>query len=402
MSDQQPQTHTTCPRFVPAQWPDQSGYEDTGPSYPTHPKTTSNLPQAQSPYISSLSPFVAPTPHPSFVPLAAPSIMPSTMPHIPSFQYNRTMPSPGDWSAPRFDGHPPSLKHFFDEMDYLGNTYGLSSTEEIQHTLCYLDFYKYETWRTRRSAQGFDWNVFKAEITALYPGVDEDRKYTVVDLEILVDKQACKAMQSCYQFGDYYHWFVTISDWLLAQHEISIQDQNKLFINGFDQTFQDWLTSRLYVKNPNHPLYCPWPMDDIAESAQFFLASNSAANESNHYSYPSYNSQSQFNTFTSVPPAPACKTFDMSLLKQFMVSDVFISKLADKLELGNIGGHLPNNTTLPTISHSWPPRPEGCVGCLDCSHYYQSCPIITDYISQGLCKQDDIKCCHTGQLILAI
>ena len=99
-------------------------------------------------------------------------------------------------------------------------------------------------------------------------------------------------MQSHYQFGDYYRRFVTISDWLLAQHEISMQDRNKLFINGFDQTFRDRLTSRLYVKNPDHPLHRPWPMDDVAESAWFFLASNSAANEPNHYSYPSYNSQS--------------------------------------------------------------------------------------------------------------
>jgi len=142
-------------------------------------------------------------------------------------------------------------------MDYLGNACGLSPTEKIQHMLCYLDFCKYETWRTRYSAQGFDWDAFKAEITALYPRADKDHKYTVVDLEILVDKQAHEPMQSCYQFGDYYHRFVTISDWLLAQHEISMQDWNKLFINGFDQTFWDRLTSRLYVKNPDHSLHCP-------------------------------------------------------------------------------------------------------------------------------------------------
>ena len=170
-----------------------------------------------------------------------------------------------------------------------------------------------------------------------------------------------------------------------------MQDRNKLFINGFDQTFRDRLTSRLYVKNPDHPLHRPWPMDDVAESARFFLASNSATNEPNHYSYPLYNSQSQFDTFTSIPPAPARKTFDMSLLEQFMVSDIFISKLVDKLGLGNTGGHLPNNTILPTVSHFQPPRPEGCVRCLDRSHYHQSYPIITDYISRGLCKRDDMK-----------
>ena len=187
-------------------------------------------------------------------------------------------------------------------MDYLGNACGLSPIEKIQYTLCYLDFCEYETWRTHRSACGYNWDAFKAEITALYPGADENRKYTVVDLEILVDKQTHEPMQSRYQFGDYYCQFVTISDWLLAQHKISMQDWNKLFINGFDQTFQDRLTSRLYMKNPDHPLYRPWPMDNVAESARFFLASNSATNEPNHYSYSLYNSQSRFNTFASVSP----------------------------------------------------------------------------------------------------
>jgi len=72
---------------------------------------------------------------------------------------------------------------------------------------------------------------------ALYPRANEDRKYTVVDLEILVDKQGHEPMQSCYQFGEYYQRFVTILDWLLSQQEISIQDQNKLFIRGFDHSF---------------------------------------------------------------------------------------------------------------------------------------------------------------------
>ena len=68
----------------------------------------------------------------------------------------------------------------------------------------------------------YDWDAFKAKITALYPGADKDCKYTVVDLEILIDKQVHKPMQLRYQFGNYYCQFVTISNWLLTQHEISI------------------------------------------------------------------------------------------------------------------------------------------------------------------------------------
>jgi len=87
-----------------------------------------------------------------------------------------------------------------------------------------------------------------------------------------------------------------------------------------------------------------------------------------------------------MPPAPTHETFDITLLKQFIVSNTFISKLADKLGLGNIGGYSSNTTTLPTATCSCLPCPEDYVRCLDPSHYHQSCPIIADYISQGLCK----------------
>ena len=315
MSDRQLRSHTARPGFVPAQWSDHSDHEDAGnnlrsrfrgprqvPTTPAsgfnHPSTPANIgdiPLSTRPRASSIPPTI---PRPSVV---QPPPYLSARPTATHLQYSCTMPSPGDRSAPRFDGHPPSLKCFFDEVDYLGDSCGLLAVEKIQYTLRYLDFREYETWRSCSSVRGSNWDVFRAEITELYPGADENRKYMVVDLEILVDKQGCEPMQLCYQFGEYYQCFVTISDWLLSQQEISIQDQNKLFIRGFDHPFQDWLTSRLCMKNPNHSLHCPWPMDDVTESAWFFLASNSAASKPDHYSYPSYNSQTSFSTQAPLP-----------------------------------------------------------------------------------------------------
>ena len=74
-----------------------------------------------------------------------------------------------------------------------------------------------------------------------------------------------------------------------------------------------------------------------------------------------------------------------------MVSNAFISKLADKLRLRNTGGRPPNTTRSSTASYSHPPQPEGCIGYLDPFHYYQFCPIIVDYISRGLCKRDNMR-----------
>jgi len=90
------------------------------------------------------------------------------------------------------------------------------------------------------------------------------------------------------------------------------------------------------MKNPDYPLHHLWPMDDITESARFFLASNSAASKLDHYSYPSYNSWTHFSTQAPPPqdlPPLAHGRFDMSSLEQYIVLDAFVSKLADKLGL---------------------------------------------------------------------
>jgi len=81
----------------------------------------------------------------------------------------------------------------------------------------------------------------------------------------------------------------------------------------------------------------------------------------------------------------------MLSLEQYIVSDAFVSKLADKLGLNKTIVHSSNFGNQYTTSRPQQPCPEGCVDYLDSSHYYQSCPIIADYISQGLCKCDNMK-----------
>jgi len=90
------------------------------------------------------------------------------------------------------------------------------------------------------------------------------------------------------------------------------------------------------MKNPNYSFYCLWPMNNITESVWFFLVLNSATSQLDHYSYPLYNSWNHFSTQVLSPqdlPPLAHERFDMLFLEQYMVSDTFVSKLADKLGL---------------------------------------------------------------------
>lgn len=238
------------------------------------------------------------------------------------------------------------MKHFFDEIDIFSNSCGLTPAEKIQHTLWYLEWKEYETWKSHPSAQGHNWDDFKQEIFALYPGADEDQKYTLVDLEILTDRQAQDPMHSCYQFREYYQSFVTISDWLILHGEISRREHDTIFFSGFDTTMWEKLTSHLRLKNPDHPLHQPWNMEDVAEAAQFFLSSNSAVNGPGTYPLPLRYLQAPYESPALPEPPTAHEMFDMSSLEQFVTSDAFLNKLASKLSLGNhtASSHAPPNT----------------------------------------------------------
>ncbi|KAF9440820.1 hypothetical protein P691DRAFT_767200 [Macrolepiota fuliginosa MF-IS2] len=156
------------------------------------------------------------------------------------------MPAPQDRSAPKFDGHPLSLKQFFDEMDTLANACQLTPEEKIQHTLQYLEWKEYETWRSHPSAAGQDWEAFKNDILIL---------------------------------REYYWNFITIVDWLLPKGEISRRERDQIFFSGFNTGFREKLTAHLTLKHLDHPLHKPWPIKDVHTAANFLLASNSASNE---------------------------------------------------------------------------------------------------------------------------
>ncbi|KAF9440729.1 hypothetical protein P691DRAFT_792942 [Macrolepiota fuliginosa MF-IS2] len=196
------------------------------------------------------------------------------------------MPAPRDRSAPKFDGHPLSLKRFLDEIDTLGNTCQLALEEKIQHTIHYLEWKEYKTWRSCPTASGQDWDAFKQDIIALYPGANEDQKYTLVDLEVLANKQARESMNSRYQFGEYYRNFITITDWLLPKGEISRRERDQIFFSSFNTGFREKLATRLTLKHLDHPLHKPWPIKDIRTAANFLLVANSASNEPNLRTIP--------------------------------------------------------------------------------------------------------------------
>lgn len=237
------------------------------------------------------------------------------------------MPSRYDCNVPKFDGKPTSLQWFFEDIEALANDCVLSQCEQIAHTLRYLEGDNYDAWSTRPSAQGNDWNLFKQEIMAMYPGSEDNTHFSVTDLELFVRNHAAIPMQSRSQFSKYYCNFLTCSGWLLNRNVISHRERNKLFMNGFHISFCQQLCTQLHLQDPLHALDEPWDITDVEQVARFLLEGNSNANIFMVSSPP----LTSYPASNIVYTPPTWQTFDMTSIEHFLISDSFLDRLADKI-----------------------------------------------------------------------
>ncbi|KAJ3555385.1 hypothetical protein NP233_g12224 [Leucocoprinus birnbaumii] len=300
----------------------------------------------------------------------------------------RHMPSRYDRNAPKFDGHPRSLRRFFEEIEMLGRECGLTERQHIVHTLRYLDGKDYDAWTSRPSSLGANWARFKEEITSMYPGADDEARYNVTDLELFVESHAAKPMRDRFQFGEYYREFLTRAAWLLNRGLISQRERNKLFLSGFHIDFRQQLRTQLRIQDPRHAIDEPWDIEEVEEAARFLLN----ATGSGTVLTLSGSSPAPPPSFTTSPAAPFVssprETFDMSSIEQILTSDAFLNRLAGKLAApvrnsSQSSYQPPFQQNSQQQRQTWP-----CGFCSATDHMFRNCSGLDDYLRRGLCKRD--------------
>jgi hypothetical protein len=93
-------------------------------------------------------------------------------------------------SAPKFDSKPASLSPFLDEVEQLAESCALSGKQKIEWAVRYAPNDERELWQMQDSVGTEDWTKFKKELFELYPGSTEERKYSIANLQMLIEKQA--------------------------------------------------------------------------------------------------------------------------------------------------------------------------------------------------------------------
>jgi hypothetical protein len=100
------------------------------------------------------------------------------------------MPVRGDRSAPRFDPQQPcELRRYFANLDFAFGRAGIADrTEQKKHACRYVDVDTADLWESIRqfSDAAADYDAFVKAVHTLYPGLEEERKWSVADMDKLV------------------------------------------------------------------------------------------------------------------------------------------------------------------------------------------------------------------------
>ena len=283
------------------------------------------------------------------------------------------MPARGDRTAPTFDPHQPrELRRYFADLDFhFVRSAVVDEQEQKKHACRFLDVDTCELWEslTTFTDNAKTFKEFCDEVYGLYPGSEEERKWSVSDMDKLVGETSRIGILSLSELGDYHRRFLAITVFLLSKSRISVAEQGRAFARGFQPELWARISQRLQLKFPDHFPDDPYNLQDIHDAARFVLHGTTAA-----YSATSTDVS---RTAPAAPPANAIKAEDLATMFE-RLTDTFVKAIAAQ------------GTSRPADRPSRQPGQGGdnCMFCGSPEHFMRACPEVTEYIRIGKCKRN--------------
>lgn len=352
-------------------------------------------------------PVIAPVIAPAIAPAPAPAPVPAA----------RQMPARGHSTAPTFDGNPLNLGRFFEEVEILAADARLDDAAKIKHSLRYASLNDYELWVRLPSASGGDFPAFKKAVLELYPGTEDDHRYTMADLDRLTQTQAAYGIQSRAELGEYYREFIRITGFLLEKGRISARERNIAYENGFDPEMKSRIKARLQYMMPEHFHSDPYDFQTFHDCAHFILAGTAAEPSKAsrlpaistttpryvsppaaapatvpQYSMPPiaaerYTTPVVAAAPTYTPIVPKTEPIDPSVSDLFRLVSQQLSVLTQTLtdrEKSN-----KSRSDKDSKPSGFTPSNYNCLFCDSPNHHIRDCPICDQYIRDGICQRNE-------------
>ncbi len=111
----------------------------------------------------------------------------------------------------------------------------MNDAEKKGHATRYASIEVADIWETlpefSNNADTFD--DFKKAIQELYPAADEDYKYTLADMDILIGNRQRLGIHSLADLADYHAQFLAITKFLISKQRLSEIEQKRAYVRGF-------------------------------------------------------------------------------------------------------------------------------------------------------------------------
>ena len=191
------------------------------------------------------------------------------------------MPARGDHSAPRFDPKQPhELCRYMANLQFVFDRAAITNeVEKKQHATRYVDVDTSELWETldEFSNNAKTFQEFSTAVIALYPGADEEHKWSVTDMDKLVRERTRIGIISLGDLGNYYCQFLTITTFLCSKGCLSEMEQSRAFVHSFPPKLWNIISQRLQLKVPDHFPDNPYNVNIVHEAAHYVLHGTSSA-----------------------------------------------------------------------------------------------------------------------------
>jgi len=306
---------------------------------------------------------------------------PSNTPTMP-------MPERGSREAPKFDGDPRSLVRFLNEVDKKATTAGLTAQAKIDATVDYANNKEYNLWSDLPSKLGGDWDAFKNELIALYPGSGTTKKYFVSDLEALADSWRGKGLRTHADLGEFNRDFQVIVKWLTDNSKISDEKISMIYQHAFPHDQRTILCRKLEMAWPLLEEDTEYSLTQLKDAAKTVIkSSGGGASSSKADDIGPVRVKTESHDWKSGSP------WDSQTTSSFANA---IAMAMSQMNQGqqDQGRRAPRNKTslspgLALLQNML------CLFCSDGQHFIRDCPIVPEYEAKGLCRRN-----HRGMIEL--
>lgn len=291
------------------------------------------------------------------------------------------IPLKGDRGAPTFDPtRPNELPRFFGQLELLFKRCNITiNTEKKFYAVSYVSNELADLWEAVPEYDDVNktYNDFKKALLGSY--TDEDNKYDMRDLDLLVGERQRLGVHALADLTDYHLRFKAISKYLINQNRMGTVDEYHAFIRGFPPRFWNTISGRLHIKHPDHRLNLPYTLEQVYDAARFVLAGVT----------PQSYGSSATASVTGLPgamPSPSAhiSSPDSGLVKVEQLGSIlseFSKSIIDAIN---------NNRSRASNTSNSTPRASGCSFCGQDAHFIRECPIVEDYIRAGKCKRNNV------------